>query len=280
VGADSSFFRLTESLPLRVGRLIDDSDSARRRQVCVIGRDVKEVLFGKHKSALGKSVSISGLPFEVVGVLGDVDDEAWHETVMVPIATARKWITGMYCIKRLTVLPKDLDSVENVHDQILEWFDLNKHRLWRRSILYDADRVAAARNVLRIFRLFAYVAICATLILSAVGTATVMIAMVRERTPEIGLRKAMGATNGDVGEQFLFEAVALNSVSCASGIAVGSLITLTVATFLIESGWDSQLYILAVIAAIGTGLFSGIASGYVPARLAVRLDPAVAMRSE
>ena len=90
VGVDSSFFMLTESLPLRVGRLINDSDSARRRQVCVIGKDVKHILFGKPELALGKSVSILGLPFEVVGVLGDVDDEAWGETVMVPIAMARK----------------------------------------------------------------------------------------------------------------------------------------------------------------------------------------------
>jgi ABC-type antimicrobial peptide transport system permease subunit len=278
VGVDSSFFMLTESLPLRGGRLIDDSDSAQRRQVCVVGRDVEQILYGKRGSALGKSLSVVGLKFEVVGVLDDADDEGWSETVMVPIAVARKRIPGMYCLKRLTVRPEDLPNVENVNAQILEWFE-SKHPLWRRSVYYDKERVAAARNILRVFRLFAYVAIFATLILSGVGTATVMTAMIRERTSEIGLKKAMGATDWDIGRQFLFESLGVNFVSCAGGIAFGSLIAATVALYLIES-WASQLYILAVTVAVATGAFAGITSGFVPARLASRLDPAVAMRAE
>ena len=254
VGVDSSFFTLTESLPLRMGRLINDSDSAKRRLVCVIGKDVHHILWAKSELALGKSVSVGGLAFRIVGILGDTDDESWCETIMIPIAVARSRIPGMYCVKRLTVLPKDLDQVENVHAQLLQWFE-RKHPLWRHTVVYDAERVLIARRILRLFNIFAYIAILSTLFLSGLGTTIVMVAMIQERTPEIGLRKALGATDWDIGRQFFCESIVVNSVSCAIGITAGLIMAFTTTMFLIESDSAVQLYIRAVVIAISTWSF-------------------------
>jgi len=278
-GVDPFFFKLTANLPVQEGRLIDKSDCEQRRQVCVIGGEVREILFEDLKSILGKSVFIQGLAFEVVGLIGEADDEDWGATIFIPITTARSRIPGMYCIKRLTALPQDLHSVEQVHAQITDWFTL-KHPLWNRTIAYSPDRLAAIRNVLRIFGLFAYTAIFITLILSGVGTATVMIATVKERIPEIGLKKALGATDWDIVSQFLMESVTVSSFSCATGIILGSLIALILSMFLTESGAEFRMHVLAVLVAIITGSLSGIASGLVPAHFAGELDPVMAMRFE
>lgn len=278
-GVDSHFFTLLTYLPIREGRGINDLDVETLRGVCVIGDGIREILFGDKTSPLGKTLYISGLGFQVVGVLGEPEDTFFDGVVFVPISVARKKMHGLSDIRRVTVLPTGLDTVDIVHRTISTLLKSNRP-LYRYHVWYEAERVALLKNILKLFNLFVNIAILATLFLSAIGIANIMSALVKERTAEIGLRKAVGATEWDVTLQFLCESVSISTVSTVSGIMLGSVIVLTTAALVWQSQVEYSKYAVAVLVALITGGISGIASGVIPAKMASQLNPVEAMRFE
>lgn len=279
MGVESSFFKLVGHLPMREGRTIDEADSRLRRNVCVIGRGVKDYLFERDESPVGRTVFVQGLGLEVVGLIGEADDTMFDEVIMMPIPVARARISGMYSIRRLTVLPAGLDCVEAVGDQVIRLLK-SKRPMYKYRMNIDRERLEVCRNILRIFKLFVYTAIFATLLLSSIGIANVMLAMVRERTSEIGLRKAVGATDKDIASQFLLESILVSFMSSALGMMMGSLLVITVSLAVWRSLADLKMLVLALAASAAIGGLSGTASGLLPARTATRMDPLVAMRFE
>lgn len=279
MGTDPSFFKLSSYLPIVEGRGITDDDVREARNICILGDAIRYVFFDEDESPIGKSVLVGDIYCEVVGVLGKPDDNMLDETILIPLSTARRKLAGMGAIRRLSVLPEDIYVVESVREHVSNTLTAKKSK-YPYEVYFDKERVAIIRMILNIFQIFVYAAVLATLILSGVGVANVMLATVRERTPEIGLRKAVGATDWDIASQFMLESVVVSLLSSVVGILVGTTIVVLVSFVALRSSFELTMYGLAVIAAVMTCAISGVVAGVVPARVASALDPIDALRSE
>ncbi|MGC8658415.1 MAG: ABC transporter permease [Desulfomonilaceae bacterium] len=279
MGIDPAFFDLTAFLPMAQGRKFTADDVKHVRNVCIIGNDIKKWFFKKKESPLGKKILVGEIYCETVGVLGRPDNYLLDQTILLPISTARMKIAGMGAVRRLSILPTDIYTVGAIADRVRE--ELRARRpTYPYQVLYDKERVGIILTILNVFTLFVYTAVVATLILSGVGVANVMLATVRERTPEIGLRKAVGATNFEIAIQFLSESLLISVVSSIFGVLIGTAIALIVSLLALHGGLELRMYITAVLVAVSTCAVSGLLAGVVPARTAARLDPIIALRSE
>ncbi|MCL5125080.1 MAG: ABC transporter permease [Deltaproteobacteria bacterium] len=279
MGIDPAFFNITAFLPMAQGREFTADDVKNVRNVCIIGNDIKKWFFKKDEAPLGRMILVGEIYCEIVGVLGRPDNYLLDETVLLPISTARTKIMGMGAVRRLSILPADIYTVGDVADRVMKALKA-KRPTYPYQVTYDKERVAIIMTILHVFKLFVYTAVAATLILSGVGVANVMLATVRERTPEIGLRKAVGATNYEIAAQFLSESIIVSIISSVLGIVIGTTISLIVSLLVLHGGLELRMYGLVVLLAVSTCAVSGLLAGLAPARRAAALDPIVALRSE
>lgn len=278
IGIDAEFFQMSQQMPIVHGRAFTAHEVRQVRHVCVIGKEIRDFLFGEEEVPLGKSVIINGLSLQVVGILGDVDDPNMDAVVLLPITVATKKLPGMQAIRRLTVLPVDVYHVEQVYSRVNTFF---AHRTSRRpDVVFDEARVEAIRSILKLFSLFLKIGIVAVLCLSVVGIAIVMLAMVRERTAEIGLRKALGASDYEITLQFGCEAILVTMVGAVVGIAVGTATAVAVQELALENSVEYRIFVLGILIALLAGVISGIVAGILPAKVAARLEPIEALRFE
>ncbi len=285
-GARTAFTTLTGAnavLPrvitrdLARGSYFRQTDVDTRRRVAVLGSALATELFDG-SDPLGRSISISGVRFRVVGVfaeigggLGNRDNE-----VHVPVTAAQR-LLGSDRVDGLAVKAPTADDVGRVQETALDvladrYPDEEFSAVTQDQILGTIGRILGLLTTV----LAAIAAI--SLLVGGVGVSNIMLVSVRERTREIGLRKAVGARQRDVLLQFLIEAVLLTSIGGVIGIAlgVGGSLALSAAIDSLPAviHWWSPALAFGVSAAVG--LFFGV----VPARRAGRLDPVVALRSE
>ncbi len=279
VGVDSSFFKLASHIPVTVGRPIEQSDVKENRLVAVMGNDVRKYLIGKDKSPVGETISIEGMELTVVGLVEDAEDQEFEHAVFIPLTVARKRLPGMYNVRRVTVLPTGLHHVESVYNDVRRVLRERKP-LYHFSVQYEPELVKMIQGILHLFKLFIYLAISATILLAGFGVGNVMIALVRERTTEIGLSKAVGATGGNIINQFLFESTTVCTVGALIGVLIGTSLVLAISKLVFRTPISLDMYLISLIFAMMAGVLIGVASGLVPARNASRLDPIVAMRFE
>jgi putative ABC transport system permease protein len=279
VGVDPTFFKLAAHLPVTDGRVIEDSDVKNMRMVCVIGNDVRKQLFGKDKSPVGETISVEGLELSVIGLVEDPEDQDFEQAIFIPVSVARSRLPGMYNIRRITVLPEGLDQVENVYNNVRRVLK-DKRPLYKITVQYEPELIKMIQNILSLFKLFIYLAISATILLAGFGVGNVMIALVRERTTEIGLSKAVGATGENIVLQFLFESTTVCLAGALIGVLIGTGIVVILSRFVFQTPIMLSMYLLALFSAITAGALIGVASGVIPAKNASRLDPIVAMRFE
>ena len=279
LGVDADFFKLASHIPVSMGRPILDSDVKEGRLVAVMGNDVRNQLVGDKKSPIGEVIYVEGLEMRVVGLVEDAEDQEFEQAIFVPISVARKRLPGMYNLRRVTVLPAGLDQVESVYNEVRRVLKARKP-LYAVSVQYEPELVKMIQGIMKLFKLFIYVAISATIILAGFGVGNVMIGLVRERTTEIGLSKAVGATAGNIVRQFLFESTAVCMAGALIGVVIGSVVVVLMSTLVFRTPITIGMYLLSVACAITAGALIGVASGAIPARKASHLDPIVAMRFE
>ncbi|WP_088239479.1 ABC transporter permease [Calothrix rhizosoleniae] len=283
--ATTSTFPRVRDFDTAKGRFFSEIDLKRNNQVTVLGADLAERLFG-NRNPVGKQLRIKNFSFQIIGVLeqkGSTVGINYDEVALVPITTAANKIVGRtspYGIE-LTYLSAAAKNEESVDAAIFQITNLL--RLRHKITGEDDFTIRTQKDALQIvgqitgaltFMLAAIAAI--SLIVGGIGIMNIMLVSVTERTQEIGLRKAIGATQQDILLQFIIEAVILSGAGGLIGTALGVGGILLVASLTpLEAGISASAIAIAVSVSGGIGLFFGV----FPARRAAQLDPIVALRS-
>ena len=277
-GIEASFFK-TAYLPLEEGRRITEEDDVYLRHVCLIGQTVQDELFGA-ENPLRKELVINGFSYEVIGVLGGVEDPSYMETVFVPLSVARLQIAGMEHVHHLYVRAIDWNTVPRLYREVRRVLIAN-HPGYEdtMTVTYYPERIESIQTVVLIFKFFLYSAIGVTLILGGLGITNVMLAVVNERTTEIGLRKAVGATEGMIVYQFLFESLTVSLIGAVIGIACG-LWAVEILDSLFQTAATYATFVISACGSVLIAVFLGVMSGLLPAARAGRLSAVEAMKFE
>ena len=283
-GTEPQYFDI-RSWPMAEGSSFSQDDVSMAANVAVVGETVRKNLFGA-TDPIGETVRINNLPFKVVGLLTPKGSSAamgqdQDDIILVPITTLQKKITGQDWLRWIMVSALSKDASYTAQQQITALLR-DRHRI--RSAQDDdffvrnlADMADLADQNARLFTILLGSIASISLLVGGIGIMNIMLVSVTERTREIGIRMAIGATEGDVQQQFLIEAVVLSIVGGVIGILSGMgasyLITQTL-------GWPVLVSPTAILAAVLFSMAVGVFFGFYPARKAARLDPIEALRYE
>ena len=264
------------------GRFILESDEARRRSVVFIGHDIKEKFFANVDPA-GKTLNVDGRPFEVIGVakpLGNVFGQSRDKFVMVPAETFFK----MYSSRRglgYNALALDQAHLERAKDEVRSLLRAYRHL---RPGQEDTFGIVASDSLVGLWdKLTGTIAATAVgvvsvfMVVGGVVIMNIMLAVVTERTHEIGIRKSVGARRQDILNQFLVEAAVLSSFGGLAGVAIAWVTALIVRK---TTPVPMELPPIAIFLGVGISAVVGLFFGIYPAHRASKLDPIEALRAE
>ena len=279
-------FLTVRSFEVATGRFISDLDVTRNAQVVVLGDTLKTRLF-EDEPALGQSLRVGGVNFNVIGILEKKGSNLgldYDDAVMVPITTQSSRLArgerSPYGIdvSFITVSARDRESMATAEFQITNLLRL-RHNIRDDDDFYISSQdtlLTIANTITGALTLMLAAIAGISLLVGGIGIMNIMLVSVRERTQEIGLRKAIGASQGDILGQFLIEAIILSVAGGVIGTALGvSGIVLIGVLTPFESSISLGAIGLAVSISGGIGLFFGV----FPARQAAQLDPIVALRT-
>jgi putative ABC transport system permease protein len=269
------------NLVLVSGRFFDRQDEQARNKVAVLEQKFAEKLYGSPEMAVGKDVKLSGLPFTIVGTFRERVDtfgqsEVTDNTMLIPYSVSRYFTNTPY-VQQLYFSAADPSLVVPVTAQIQEVLR-SRHRPESNYVVQNltallsvADRTANALTLV----LFLIAAI--TLLVGGIGIMNIMLATVTSRIREIGIRKAIGATNAEIRFQFLSEAVLISLLGGLGGVIIGLALPFSV-RFL--TNYRIPISGLSAFVAIFVSASVGILFGTVPAARAARMDPVESLRYE
>ncbi|MBT9312490.1 ABC transporter permease [Leptothoe kymatousa] len=269
------------------GRFLGDLDMQRNSAVAVLGNALAERLF-EDQVALGQSIRVNNVTFEVVGVLavqGSNLGVNYDDAVIIPITTQASRLVGRTSpfgieVSFISATARDSESLQTAEFQVTNLLRL-RHGIVdpaeddffiqnQDTLLSIADTITGALTLM----LAAIASI--SLLVGGIGIMNIMLVSVRERTQEIGLRKAIGASQQDILLQFLIEAVILS----AAGGVIGTLVGVSGISLLsLLTPFEATASGAAIVLAVGVSGSIGLFFGVIPARQAAKLDPIVALRS-
>lgn len=281
IGVTEGYQAIRRLVILR-GRYFDPSDMETRNKVCLITKQVADRVFGM-ENPIGGTIRMGELTFTVIGVfrervstfgLSEIKDES----VIIPL-TLMKYYTGVNVLRVLYAQvdhPEDVDSVKAQMARLLQ----SRHPV---GAEYDVQTLAAILSVAKkislaltiVLLIFAFIA----LVISGIGIMNIMLITVKERTREIGIRKAIGATRREILYQFLVEAFLISGGGAVLGVLIGVAIPVALQPWLpgnLRVPISGMSVILAFAISCSTGLFFG----YLPANQAARLQPIESLRYE
>jgi putative ABC transport system permease protein len=281
-GVTPSFPHVRNWQPVE-GAFFTEEDMRRRARVAVLGQTVRETLF-PGQDPVGQTIRIQRAQFTVIGVMdrkgstgfGDRDD-----VVFVPLSTAQKRLFGVDHVRAVYVKVRDAASMQAVASRI-EGLLRERHRIPEDGepdfvVRNQADLIQAFTGVTQTITLLLGAIAAVSLVVGGIGIMNIMLVSVTERTREIGIRKAVGATHRDILVQFLVEAVLLSVGGGVLGVLVALGAARTVAAL---AGWATVVTPQAVLLAFGFAVAVGLFFGLYPAHRAASLDPIVALRHE
>lgn len=271
------------------GEFFSDDDDESQELVIVLGNQLKEDLFG-NVSAVGKSVKVGTKKFKVLGVLADQGSAFgpmdFNEMAYIPIRTLHNKILGidyaMYFVHQLVDVNRAEETAEEIRLVLRERHDISDPTKddFRVSTMEEMISTLGVVTDAITYLLLAIVLI--SLLVGGVGIMNIMYVTVTERTPEIGLRKAMGATERDIAWQFLIEAILITFWGWFLGTIFGLLVSygLSILVTYVGIPWNFSFPFQGVLISFIFSIACGLLFGLQPARQASRLDPIVALRVE
>jgi putative ABC transport system permease protein len=278
-------------LPVQDGRWLNEMDEAQKRHVIVIGDETRRVLFPGRPS-VGSKILLNGVEFEVVGVvkrLGHGDNTTQNLKNWIPFSTMRQYfpvnVDVLDPVSIILYQPTDRASHELAKLEVHKIVARNHGFDYRNPDSFDEwDTIRSVDQVGKIFdamNLFLGSVGLVTLTLGAIGIINIMLVAVADRTREIGLRKAIGATNGSIMFQFFVEGAFLTLLSGGIGMAGAAALMAAISGLPSPPGFDPPKLVPTTAAlAIMALALAGIAAGLYPARRAALLEPVEALRKE
>ena len=267
------------------GRMFTMGDDEARQRYAVLGAAVPGMLEMNPAALIGQTISLRGIPFEIIGVLSEKGSQgSWNnpdEQILIPLQTARFRVFGSDRIRSL--------SVQVAEGVPLEQGMVDIERVLRREhkirpggendfqIRNQQEILATQQAATQVFTILLASIAGVSLLVGGIGIMNIMLVSVTERTREIGIRKALGATPGNIRLQFLIEALVLCLVGGAIGILLGSGASIALAKW---QQWNMTVSPAAVALAFLFSAAVGLFFGIVPARRAAKLDPIQALRYE
>ncbi|HTA51086.1 MAG TPA: ABC transporter permease [Verrucomicrobiae bacterium] len=283
------------TIPLQVGRWINDEDNDQRRRVCLLGREMTRNLF-PGRPAVGNTILLNGVHFEVIGMLSMIGNEEQNSTnirIFVPFTTMRELFPlkgdnskDGNAISFINYQPRSFDENEDAKVELHRivarnhgGFDPKADDVWE-----EWDTVKNQKLMGKIFTAMDWFlggVGLVTLALGAIGIINIMLVAVTERTREIGLRKALGATNRNILFQFFLEGAFLTLMSGSLGVGAATFIVHLLSGVSLPQGFDTPRIVpMSAVAAVLSLALAGVAAGLYPARKAAMLEPVEALRQE
>lgn len=275
-------------MPFKSGSMFTEEDLRARAKYVVIGNKVREQLFGANE-AVGQVIKMKGYNFRVIGVLTEQGQNAFNfdEAAIIPYSTAQDYVLGIKHFNRFITEAQSDALVDSAEEEIKLTLreshgitDETKDDFFVITQVSLAKSLSSITSVLTIF-LAAVAAI--SLVVGGIGIMNIMLVSVTERTKEIGLRKALGATYRNILTQFLLEAVMLTGMGGLVGILLGAFLSWAIATGITQFtsiAWTFSFPVTAAILGLGVSGAIGLIFGLYPARTAARKSPIDALRYE
>ena len=283
-----------EGLILDEGRYLNIKDIEEKRKVAVIGRTVKKELFGDEK-AVGEHIRISGIDFQIVGVFATPDVKEWNleqmEVVTVPLTTTYSAF-GIQDrrVSQFVVASKEGVAVSSIEEKV-------RSLLKERHMIAPDDKQAIRgfnleeefNNVQNLFlgiKVLLWFVGIGTLFAGIIGVSNIMMITVKERTKEIGIRKAMGATPGSIISMILTESVFITSIAGYLGLMFGTFLIVGVNYLMVSMGienqnfYDPKVNLSIAVSALLFLIISGTIAGLIPAIQAAKVNPVLALKDE
>ncbi len=273
-----------QNYELEDGRLFTERDMNSRARVAVIGKTVADNLF-PGENPVGQIMRVKKAPFQVIGVLkpkgssGMGQDQ--DDTVIIPLTTAQNRMMGITHVQRITVQAENENVINDVQAEVEQVLrtrhkikdgDYDDFTISNMAAIMDT-MMETANSITLLLGCIAAI----SLLVGGIGIMNIMLVSVTERTREIGIRKALGATYNNILLQFLIEAMVIGVVGGFLGVVIGVIASYGISSF---AGWNTVIswwaIVVAVVFSVGIGLFFGI----YPARKAALLDPIDALRYE
>jgi putative ABC transport system permease protein len=279
----TSDYQLVRAYSLWQGSFLTAAAVDQRLNVAVLGATTAQNLgLGAH--AVGTTVSIGGLPFQVIGILqakGGAGALNPDDQVIVPISTVQKYFVGGDAVRTIGVSVTDAPRMDTVNAEITALLR-SRHELAADAtddftIFDQAQLLETASSITATLTILLGGIASISLVVGGIGIMNIMLVSVRERTREIGIRKAIGARGRDILSQFLIEAVTLSLLGGAIGVLVGLGVSALIARI---AGWPFALDPTTLVVATAFSAGVGIVFGVWPARQAAVLDPITALRYE
>jgi len=278
VSAEYYWVRNLETL---TGRFLEENDIQARGKVAVITQNLANTMYGSTENAVGQTIKISGLPFVVIGTFRERVDtfgqsEIIDDTILIPYTVAR-FFTTTNTVKQLYFTVADSSDIPAASDKILKILQ-SRHRP---ESVYNVDNLtellAVAGRIANALTTILLLVAVLTLLVSGVGIMNIMVSTVNSRIREIGVRKAVGATNAEIRVQFLTEAVLISLIGGVIGIVIGMALPISVRVL---TSYRIPISGLSVVIALLVSSLIGVLFGTMPAARAARLDPVESLRWE
>jgi putative ABC transport system permease protein len=289
LGFSADFMLNTLRLELGTGVAFDERDERSKAKVVVIGSRVAEELFGS-EDALGKNIILGDQKFRVIGVFaprGQVVFFDVDELALIPYTTAQTYLVGRDYYNQIIVQAENAEVVDATVIDIKRTLR-SLHRIEEGDeddfyVQTQQGLVEQVQTIIGVFTMFLAFVVAIALVVGGIGVMNIMLVSVTERTREIGLRKALGATNRDILSQFLTEAIILTGVGGLIGIALAALLSFVVG--LLVSSYTSFTWVFSfpiptALLGLGVSTLVGLVFGIYPARKASRKSPMEALRYE